>query len=134
MGKNQAQERRNRIEKGLCRFCVRPRLLNSNQLCEDHYIGNAIKCAIGKCDKETVAILKARFYDRPYCPYTGEKLIFGVNTHIDHVESKKNRPDLAKELNNLEWVSDRANLAKNGMSKQEFIQFCSLVASLNKSP
>jgi len=120
--------------KGLCKFCIQPRILGHKQLCEKHYVTNAVQWAIGRCDNQVTKIFLERFYANPICPYTGQTLILGINAHLDHIESRKNRPDLAKELTNLEWVSEQANLAKNGMSNNEFIQFCSLIASLNHSP
>jgi 5-methylcytosine-specific restriction endonuclease McrA len=97
-------------------------------------VSNCAKAALGRCDNQVTAILIDRFNRKPVCPYTGEMLVLGVNAHLDHIESKRNRPDLARDINNLEWISEKANLAKNGMSKDEFIQFCSLIAAFAKSP
>jgi len=89
---------------------------------------------LGRCDNQVTAILIDRFNNNPVCPYTGEMLVLGVNAHLDHIESRRNRPDLARDIDNLEWISEKANLAKNGMSKNEFIQFCSLITAFTKSP
>lgn len=72
--------------------------------------------------------LLARFHQNPYCPYTGEVLTLGVNAHLDHIKSQKNHPELKGDINNIEWVSEAANLSKNGFNKDEFIEFCKLVA------
>ncbi|MEA5534171.1 hypothetical protein [Crocosphaera sp. XPORK-15E] len=127
--RNQSQERKNRMSKGLCKFCTQPRLNNHAQLCEKHFIANSAQWAIKRCNNQVIEILRQRFYKNPYCHYTGEKLVLGVNTHLDHIQSKKNNPELALDIDNVEWVSESANLAKNGMNKDEFIQFCKLIAS-----
>jgi 5-methylcytosine-specific restriction endonuclease McrA len=134
MKRNQSIERQNRMSQGFCKFCLQPRIVTHKQLCEKHYVANCAQAALGVCNNQVTATLTDRFNSNPVCPYTGEMLILGVNAHLDHIESKRNRPDLARDINNLEWISEKANLAKNGMSKNEFIQFCSLIAVFAKSP
>ena len=134
MKRNQTLERQTRISKGFCKFCIKSRLNTHNLFCEKHYIANCAVAGIATCQNSTIEILRERFYANPFCPYTGEKLVLGVNAHLDHIESRRNKPDLAKDINNVEWISEKANLAKNGMSKIEFIQFCSLITAFTKSP
>jgi 5-methylcytosine-specific restriction endonuclease McrA len=55
------------------------------------------------------------------CPYTGDKLVLGVNASIDHIKPKKRFPELASDINNIEWVSFRVNYHKYDCTKEEFI-------------
>lgn len=124
-----AKERRKfKKELGICRACNNP-CIPTKAVCEKHYILDVCNKTLGKADGNTVSILLNRFYSNPYCPYTGEKLKLGFNVHLDHIKSKKNRPDLSNDIDNVEWVSELANLSKNGFNKDEFIEFCKLVAS-----
>ena len=125
----QSQERQNRIAKGLCKHCVKPRISGHSWFCEKHYIAHCAQNAIGQCSIKVIETLQERFNTSAFCPYTGEPLVLGENAHLDHIKSKKNRPDLARNIDNLEWVSAKANLAKNSMDKEEFISFVQSVSS-----
>jgi len=126
--KTVSQRRRSRVSNGLCRICAEQSLLNKG-FCEFHYVTDISSHSLGKCDKETVLILLKRFKENPFCPYTGEKLVLGINAHLDHTKSQKNHPELKGDIDNVEWISEQANLSKNGFNKEEFIQFCKLIAS-----
>lgn len=125
---NRAFDRKSRPDRGLCRVCTEP-VIAGKRVCEKHYVVDIISKTLGKADSKTADILLIRFYQNPFCPYTGEALTLGVNAHLDHVLSLKNRPDLKGDINNIEWVSETANLSKNGFNKDEFINFCKVVAN-----
>lgn len=121
------------LENGLCKHCKRPNLTTSN-VCEDHYISNVSRCRLGSGNKEAAKKLKDKLITQNYlCPYTGEKLVVGVNAHIDHIMPACRFPELSGDLSNVEWVSDKANLAKRDMTKEEFLSFCQRVVDFNNS-
>lgn len=119
-----------RLEKGLCLICIKSRLVGHDLFCEYHYFVNVAKGAVGKCDRKTVDILRTKLDNQGHIyPYTGRKLVLGLNTHLDHIYPKQRFPELANNLDNLEWVSDRANIAKNDMTKLEFLALCETIVS-----
>jgi 5-methylcytosine-specific restriction endonuclease McrA len=117
-----------RAAKGLCRHCTSKQMPGRN-ICDRHYITDVASKSLGKANKEIVDILFKRFQENPYCPYTGELLVLGINAHLDHIKSQKNHPELKGDINNVEWISEQANLSKNGFNKDQFIEFCKLITS-----
>lgn len=63
------------------------------------------------------------------CPYTGLSIEIGTGASLDHIvpRSKGGTNDLV----NLEWVHVKVNMAKSNMSREEFIEFCRLVATMS---
>lgn len=118
-----------RIESGLCVKCDRIRLDKCFQ-CDFHCVQDAAKWGLGRCDNQTVNTLLQRFHANPTCPYTGELLRLGFNAHLDHVQPRHRFPELASDINNVEWVSEKANLAKSGLTKDEFINLCQQITKL----
>lgn len=119
--------RNSRELKGLCRYCKLEAIPNK-RVCEKHYIIDISSKTLGVGNIDIAKELLRRFHENPYCPYTGDPLMLGVNAHLDHILSLKNRPDLKGDIDNVEWVSETANLSKNGFNKDEFIKFCKLVS------
>ena len=126
--KKKKEERERRIAKGLCRYCAE-KALPGHKRCGKHYIVDAANKNFGKGNAAIAEILLQRFKENPFCPYTGEKLVLGENAHLDHIKPKKNHPELKGDIENIEWVSEQANLSKSGFDKDEFIAFCKLVSS-----
>ena len=125
--KRQKDERLNRTMLGQCRVCKESALLNK-RVCRKHYIVDVASKTLGVASSSIANELLKRFASNPHCPYTGELLVLGLNAHLDHILSLKNRPDLKGDINNVEWVSEIANLSKNGFNKDEFVEFCKIVA------
>ena len=128
MNQSNLDFRQNRRGSGKCIVCVQDSLPNRN-VCRKHYIVDVANFCLGKADTRTVDSLINKLDKTPYCPYTGETLVIGLNTHLDHILSKKNHPELKSDLSNVEWISEKANLAKGAMNRDEFIQFCKIVCS-----
>jgi ribosomal protein L34E len=124
----QKLRRDSRKSRGLCSDCLKPVLLDK-LVCEKHYIYQVTRAALGKSNTKIVKQFSQKFYENPYCPYTGDKLIMGENVQLDHIKSQKRHPDLSKNIDNLEWVSKQANISKSILDKEEFIAFCKNVAS-----
>lgn len=130
LGKNQAYVagyRQRNIAKGKCRVCSQD-ALPKKRVCRKHYVIDVASKTLGVASLSVANELLKRFDDKPFCPYTNEPLTLGVNAHLDHILSLKNRPDLRRDINNVEWISETANLSKNGFNKNDFIEFCKLVA------
>lgn len=115
---------------GACLNCGKPKMKFSSRLCFDCWIKKAVKCA-GAHDRE--AWTKAKHLlvgiQKFTCPYTGRKLIPGVNTSLDHKNPKSRFKKQAGDVDNFEWVDTDVNTAKLAMMKDEFIALCKLVAS-----
>lgn len=123
-----------RLEHGLCRSCSNTLMPNHNRMCEKHWYIQAADTAMGKGTTINGAKLREKMVRQNYmCPYTGEKLVPGVNAHLDHIYPRHRFPELEGEMDNLEWVSETVNLAKQVMTKDEFISFCSLIVSRYKA-
>ena len=119
--------RQNRLSNGQCLYCIQARLPN-NQLCLKHWF---IGRAWANLQSKTVVMgkkLEEKLISQNYrCPYTNEILIPGINCHLDHIYPKHRFPELSSDINNVEWVSEKVNLAKRVMTKKEFIDFCKTV-------
>jgi 5-methylcytosine-specific restriction endonuclease McrA len=57
------------------------------------------------------------------CPYTGSKLILGVDASLDHILPSSRFPEHRHDINNVEWVHYRVNEMKKDWTKEEFLQF-----------
>ncbi len=109
------------VSSGRCYTCGKSKLKNS-RYCELHYIRSAMRYAFGHSRIADAKILLAKFKTNGQkCPYTGEPLILGGNTHLDHILPRSRFPDLINSIDNVEWVSGVANRAKGTMTKDEFL-------------
>lgn len=60
------------------------------------------------------------------CPYTSEELTPDESTHLDHKVPVSRGG--GNTIDNLQWVSKRANQAKSDFTHEEFVAFCRRVA------
>jgi len=117
------------LEKGLCCHCRNKRLPHSNYWCEEHYIRQVAYKRLQNASYDTYKILLNKFNaQNRKCPYTDEPLEFGVNTHLDHILPVNTFPELQCDVNNVEWVSKRANRMKADMTKEEFYNTCKYIS------
>lgn len=116
---------KNRLVKGLCRFCINERLTHSNSYCEQHWYVNIAKYHLGSGSNKAAALLKQKMELQKYtCPYTGERLVPALNCQIDHKLPISRFPEKRYAIDNLEWVSTTINQAKHALTKDEFIKLC----------
>lgn len=83
----------------------------------------------GPTTQERIILSEAlykRLLEQPTCPYTGDKLVPTVNCNLDH-RMPTSRGGGVYDLDNLQFVSRRYNMAKNNMNDQEFLDFCRLI-------
>lgn len=119
--KNIEKAKKRWVANGRCITCGKPKLENS-RYCELHYIRSAMRYSLGHSRIDDAKILLAKFKSNGQkCPYTGEPLILGSNTHLDHILPRSRYPELIKSIDNLEWVSAIVNRAKGTMTKDEFL-------------
>lgn len=118
------------LKKSYCHNCPSPRLPNSNTYCERHWFGNlaarvknrsGLKFNSLELSVELKELIEAQNYT---CPYTGIRLVPGVNASLDHVLPISRYPELGADISNLEWVSLEVNLAKRDKTREEFIELC----------
>lgn len=123
----------NRLERGRCKQCASERLPYSNAFCEHHYYGAVAQRVLGTSTNEAAHLLKAKMEAQNFtCPYTGDALVLGLNTHFDHILPASRYPELARDINNLQWVSTAVNQAKAAKTPEEFIAMCHLVVRHRK--
>jgi hypothetical protein len=78
--------------------------------------------------------LKKKLEGQDYlCPYTGRKLIPGVNASLDHVLPKSRFPELRCEIDNVEWIDLSVNYSKRDMTKDEYIAHCKHIVDYTNS-
>jgi len=63
------------------------------------------------------------------CAYSGKRLVPGLNMSLDHKQPIAGYPELANDVNNVQWVTWDVNRAKGTLSHDEFISLCTAVAS-----
>lgn len=113
--------------RNLCTNCSRQRLETSSYLCEAHWF---MKIAKSNGIKNGGPAVKKIIEDQSYtCPYTGKKLVPGLNASIDHKNPRSRFPDSWNRIENIEWVDIYVNSAKREMTKEEFINFCRTIVS-----
>lgn len=125
MSRNWMNENR---AKGLCYACKTPPIKGGSSWCEKHWLTQlAWRSGLrGRGSWEQLKRLLIKQNRR--CPYTGIKLIIGVNASIDHINPRALYPNLVGKINNLEWVDEDVNRAKRMMSRKEFVSMCRKVA------
>lgn len=117
--------RRKKVLNGICRFCKNPKLSTAT-MCEEHWFKNVALRRLKKTSlwEELREKLKSQDYR---CPYSGEILVIGSNTSLDHILPVSKFPELASEVSNVEWVTNNVNTAKRDMTREEFLKFCELI-------
>jgi hypothetical protein len=97
---------------GLCAACgQRPPLATlrentEHRICEVCYFQNAAKARLGS--RMHWQALRDRLIAQDFtCPYTGTRLVLGVNDSVDHVYPIARFPKLRDDPANIEWGSPR---------------------------
>jgi len=110
-----------RTSMGLCRCGKFPRLKYSKSYCEMCWYkitSNSHFHNVHMWQQLKEMAEKQNFI----CPYSGRKLIPGLNMVIDHKIPKIIRPDLMRDLSNMHWVDKEMNNIKHRMTHDEFIE------------
>ncbi len=116
------KRRENKTEKGICRRCSNPKLENILH-CESCWYRRV--ASNGCKDVNFADFLKEMAEKQNFiCPYTGEKLIIGINMSIDHIIPKYKNLAFLNKIDNFQFVATRINTVKNKLSHDEFLLLC----------
>jgi len=97
--------------------------------CFKHWCVQIAAQRLGAATIEIAAFLQELLERQNYlCPYTGKKLVPGLNCSLDHILPVVRYPELAGDIDNVEWVDLSVNCMKGSMTKEEFLGFCRLIA------
>ena len=113
-------------ENNKCLECGNERLANT-KYCEEHYYKMLTYKAMGS--EIFWRELREKFINQNgKCFYTGDKLIHGINSSIDHIIPKSSKHKKVYTLDNLVWCTREVNLAKRHTSLKDFISLCKKIA------
>ena len=120
------ERNRYRQQVGLCVACMPGIALPNESVCLFCWVMILIRTLCTRCKQPLTLVQRKQLatilmHSIPiHCPYTGEPVLPGINLHLDHKLPLKERPDLAFNLDNLQWVSKAYNYCKWDMSDTEF--------------
>jgi len=84
------------------------------------YFQNAAKARLGS--RTHWQALRDRLIAQDFtCPYTGTRLVLGVNDSVDHVYPIARFPKLRDDPANIEWVRRDVNEMKGDRTPDEFL-------------
>jgi 5-methylcytosine-specific restriction endonuclease McrA len=113
---------------GLCYSCSDKPVNGTSSWCEKHWLTQAA-WRFGLRGRGSWKKLKDLLEAQNYtCPYSGRKLIIGMNASVDHKLPRSKYPGLVGSIGNCEWVDEDVNRAKRAMTPAEFIALCKSVA------
>ena len=120
---NKNRVKRNRAN-GKCGNCGKLSIKPKIYLCE--------KCWFKLCAYNNLGTrnrweeIQDLFYKQnQICMITGTKLNLGENTSLDHIIPKSRGG--SNELENLQWITTKANHFKNDKTMKELIELCKLI-------
>lgn len=114
--------------KGLCAECGNFKALPDNIACEKCYLKQKSRDHLGSV-RGWRALRRLWSKQKGVCPYTGLHLTMGIDASIDHIKPKYLYPELAKDLDNLQWVHKTVNEMKGYQTEQEFLALINLICT-----
>ena len=120
-------------QSGICEKCATQNKLENKRYCEKCYLKQIAKKHLK--NKEKWEELQQLFKNQNTCPYTGFKLLLGINTSLDHILPKSLGG--LDEINNLQFVYSNKNIDINkmkfAMNDKEFKETITIIyKNLNK--
>ena len=115
-------------ENNKCIECGNDRLENT-KYCEKHYYKMLTYKAM-KSEKYWKELRDKFYKQNERCFYTGDKLIHGINSSIDHIIPKSSKSNKVYTIDNLVWCTREVNLAKRHTSIENFIILCKKVSGI----
>lgn len=122
------------VDVGMCRACTQPTIGDQISWCEKHWLEQCAWRSGLRGGGWTEKLKKLLELQNFTCPYTGRKLVIGVNASIDHIQPRSRFPELVNCYENLEWVDVDVNRAKRSLTKEEFIALCDTVSGRHAWP
>jgi hypothetical protein len=111
---------------GLCIACGKHPPLETlrenaeHRICETCYFQNVAKARLGS--RTHWQELRNQLIAQDFtCPYTGTRLVLGVNDSVDHIYPIARFPACRNDPLNIEWVRRDVNGMKGDMTPDEFI-------------
>jgi hypothetical protein len=129
----QIEIRRKNRNAHTCIRCKQPSINHSTQYCLLHWatlIGHTCKHYDIAFGHMLLSKLETQHYR---CAVTGDSLVPGINTSIDHIVPKC-KGGSVDSPDNLQWVTGDVNFAKRQMLSDEFVAFCRRVIAYHDSP
>lgn len=108
------------MDAGLCCRCGKKSSLVYASLCQICYLKSKSRSHL-KAGGQWKILLTLLNSQNWRCPYTGEKLILGLNDSIDHKLPRIKFPKQALDISNLEWITRGANQMKADRTPDEFL-------------
>ena len=122
----QRQIKQNRKLNNICQDCNKPALKN-NLYCFDHWF-QRVSRRYFKDIKYDKALIDLWEKQNRRCVYSNVELIPSDNMSLDHIVSQYDNPDLAHDLNNVQWVHKDINNMKFKFSHDAFITLCKYIS------
>ena len=122
----QKQIKQNRKLNNICQDCNKPALKN-NLYCFDHWF-QRVSRRYFKDIKYDKALIDLWEKQNRRCVYSNVELIPSDNMSLDHIVSQYDNPDLAHDLNNVQWVHKDINSMKTKFSHDAFIKLCKYIS------
>lgn len=125
------------IDADLCCRCGRfpplhgiTKKTSKHTLCQICYIKSIsqVNLGSGKYAATLLTKLKAQNYR---CPHTGDNLVLGDNTWLDHIMPRSRFPELAHDIDNVEWVTETVNRMKQDQTPDEFLALIKQIHDYN---
>lgn len=116
--------REKRVRNGKCYQCKDPAEVGI--MCYRHWFSRniaAIRLGSKTLGPSVMELFEAQ---GKTCPYTGRKLVPGVNANLDHKMPVSRGGK--HELDNLQWVDSQINRMKTDMTHEEFLNTCRSIA------
>jgi 5-methylcytosine-specific restriction endonuclease McrA len=115
------------IKKGLCTGCASEKYMEHykdkvdirTKWCQTCYLKMLSARHFGVVSQweNLFEILKQQNF---ICPYTGDKLILGINDSVDHIFPRSLYPEKTKDINNMRWVTRTINNMKYDLLDNDF--------------
>jgi len=111
---------------GICLWCRKNNQLPYASTCQVCYLKTKSYNNLGdSCYwRELLALLNSQKW---CCPYTGEKLVLGLNDSLDHKFPRTKFPRQKSDISNVEWTTRDVNQMKADRTPEEFLLLVSAI-------
>jgi len=128
--KVQNKIRDNNLSLSLCKWCGKIEKIDGITSCYVCVL-KYTSLKYFKTNKKWIDLLSLFEKQKGICPYTGYKLIIGVNCSLDHIISRSKGG--LNDFSNLQWVLKTVNSMKGNLEHNEFLELCRIISDFNKN-
>ena len=117
--------RSKRLAEGFCVICGKEPFIESSRqksykTCDFCFLKGIARTSLG--NSAYAGELKHKLEEQNYrCAYSGKLLTLGDNASIDHILPRAKFPELAQEIDNIQWVDIVVNRMKRDLPHKEFL-------------